>query len=140
MPTRSNSSTTVAGHKGTGWGQHTSDWVHYKSPKSSDDRQYFTKFEYNTANTYIQRHMATKKVDAGVVRVPGVKWKKKQTVKCQKCNLVWPTHAPPDASARCNSSKFHSLQMVNEWVIHSQTDFDLYYRMINLTIQVSVHG
>jgi hypothetical protein len=129
------SSTTAAGHQGTGVGTHNRQWVHYNAPTAPGTRVKFTRFNYDTANAAIIAATATK----GSVTIASQEYTANKTKKCTNCQAVVPASPAPSYSGCPKASGRHNFVDQNSWSAAVATTHTLYYDKIGATTQVSMH-
>ena len=135
------SSTSAAGHIGTGVGNHSPGWIHYNAPAAgAADRNVFTRYSYADANQKITAAVAT----SGSLTVDCTVYDKVRRWHCGngRCASFSDDRARPDRNG-CTVARtgWHTWNARDTWVARAGAwTATLYYNKSGAPTQVSYHS
>lgn len=137
MSRGSNNSTSAAGHRGTGIGNHDPGWVHYNRPVGdSNGRDVFSQWNFATANTAIVAASAQR----GSVNIACTRHTPNRVWICSNnCGERNTDDSRPDRNGCTSRSGEHNWMNQSDWQA-TEVIKRLYYDKSGRNTQISYHA
>ena len=129
------SSTSAAGHSGTGVGVHDRSWPHYIKPAKGNTRDTHTYYDFNEADELIKSH----KEVSGDIFMPVIKYKKIKGWKCSNCGKVINNKNELYNNNCTTGDSRHKYNEAFTWDNGTSTKASLFFDKRGQQIQVSYH-